>query len=101
VANEKTEKLEDEIDFLSNMRMYTEEALLSQSYLDKCYDSFLRSSNTGFMTLVSEEYFDFGIELMKKVSSSITVEKLQNDLDVTATAKKNNTTRQQTDHKIH
>jgi hypothetical protein len=40
------------------------------------------------MTLVSEEYFDFGIELMKKVSSSITVEKLQNDLDVTATAKK-------------
>jgi len=55
--------------------------------LDKCYDSFLRSSNRGFMTLVSEEYFDFGIELMKKVSSSLTVEKLQNDLDVTATAK--------------
>ena len=87
VANEKTEKLQDEIDFLSNMRMYAEEALLSESYLDKCYDSFLRSSNRGFMTLVSEEYFDFGVELMKKVSSSITVEKLQNDLDVTAPAK--------------
>ena len=39
------------------------------------------------MTLVPEEYFDFGVELMKKVSSSITVEKLQNDLDVTAPAK--------------
>jgi len=39
------------------------------------------------MTLVSEKYFDFGIELMEKVSSSITVEKLQNDLDVTAIAK--------------
>jgi hypothetical protein len=87
VANEKTEKLQDEIDFLPKMRMYAEEALLSQSYLDKCYDSFLQSSNRGFMTLVSEEYFDFGVELMKKVSSSITVEKLQNDLDVTAAAK--------------
>jgi hypothetical protein len=87
MANEKTKKFEDEIDFLSNMRMYAEEALLSQSYLDKFYDSVLRSSNRGFMTLVSEEYFELGIELMKKVSSSITVEKLQNDLDVTATAK--------------
>jgi hypothetical protein len=87
VANEKTEELADEIDFLSNMRMYAEEALLSESYLEKCYDSFLQSSNRGFMTLVSEEYFDFGIELMKKVSSSVTVQKLQNDLDVTATAK--------------
>ena len=45
LANEKTEKLQDEIDFLSKMRMYAEEALLSQSYLDKCYDSFLQSSN--------------------------------------------------------
>ena len=87
VDNEKTEKLTNEIEFLSNMRIYAEEALLSESYLDKCYDSFLRSSNRGFMTLVSEEYFDFGVELMKKVSSSLTVEKLQNDLDVTATAK--------------
>ena len=40
------------------------------------------------MTLVSEEYFDFGVELMKKVSSSLTVEKLQNYLDVTATTTK-------------
>ena len=51
VDNEKTEKLTNEIEFLSNMRIYAEEALLSESYLDKCYDSFLRSSNRGFMTL--------------------------------------------------
>ena len=76
-------KLKNEISFLSHMRMYAEEALLSQSYLDKCYDSFLRSSNRGFMTLVSEEYFAFGVEAMKKVSSALTGEKLQNQLQTT------------------
>ena len=70
--NEKIEKLTNEIGFLSNMRIYVEEALLSEFYLDKCYDSFLHSSNRGFLTLVSEEYFDFGIELMKKVPSLLT-----------------------------
>ena len=76
-------KLKNEISFLSHMRMYAEEALLSQSYLDKCYDSFLRSSNRGFMTLVSEEYFAFGVEAIKKVSSALTGEKLQNQLQTT------------------
>eukprot|EP00536_Pseudo-nitzschia_multiseries_P010146 jgi/Psemu1/25142/gm1.25142_g len=45
-------QLRKEIDFLSSMRFYTEEALQSQAHLlDKCYDSFLRSSNRGRLTL--------------------------------------------------
>eukprot|EP00536_Pseudo-nitzschia_multiseries_P008100 jgi/Psemu1/19586/gm1.19586_g len=44
-------QLQKEIYFLSGMRFYTEEALQSQAYLDKCYDSFLRSSNRGRLTL--------------------------------------------------
>eukprot|EP00536_Pseudo-nitzschia_multiseries_P006133 jgi/Psemu1/14547/gm1.14547_g len=55
------------------MRFYAEEALQSQVYLDKCYDSFLRSSNRGRLTL--------------KVSASVDQEKLGNDPDVTANAK--------------
>eukprot|EP00536_Pseudo-nitzschia_multiseries_P000293 jgi/Psemu1/639/gm1.639_g len=70
-------QLRKEIDFLSSMRFYAEEALQSQVYLDKCYDSFLGSSNRGRLTLV----------LMKKVSASVDQEKLDNDHDVTANAK--------------
>jgi len=34
------------------------------------------------MTLVSEEYFDFGLHLMEKISSSLTQEKLQSELGI-------------------
>eukprot|EP00536_Pseudo-nitzschia_multiseries_P014605 jgi/Psemu1/215285/e_gw1.735.4.1 len=78
----------EEIDFLSSMRFYAEESLQSQVYLDKwCYDSFLRSSNRGRLSLVNEQYFHFGVMLMKKVSASVDQEKLGNDSDVTANAK--------------
>eukprot|EP00536_Pseudo-nitzschia_multiseries_P007333 jgi/Psemu1/17706/gm1.17706_g len=80
-------QLQKEIDFLSSMRFYAEEALQSQVYLDKCNDSFLRSSNRGRLTLVDEQYFHFGVMLMKKVSASVDQEKLGNDPDVTANAK--------------
>eukprot|EP00536_Pseudo-nitzschia_multiseries_P002489 jgi/Psemu1/5661/gm1.5661_g len=80
-------QLQKEIDFLSSMRFDTEEALQSQVYLDKCYDSFLRSSNRGRLTLVNEQYFHFGVMLMKKVSASVDQERLGNDPDVTANAK--------------
>ena len=63
---EKLEKLTNEIEFLSNTSTHAEEALLSDSYLCKCCDSFLRSSNRGFMTLVSVKHFDFGVELIEK-----------------------------------
>eukprot|EP00536_Pseudo-nitzschia_multiseries_P008597 jgi/Psemu1/20791/gm1.20791_g len=72
---------------ISCMRFYTEEALRSQAYLDKCYDSFLRSSNRGRLTLVNEQYFHFGVMLMKKVSASVDQEKLGNNPDATANAK--------------
>eukprot|EP00536_Pseudo-nitzschia_multiseries_P005420 jgi/Psemu1/12527/gm1.12527_g len=79
-------QLRKEIDFLSSMRFYAEEALQSQVYLNKCYDSFLRSSNRGRLTLVNEQYFHFGVMLIKKVSASVDQEKLGNDPDVTANA---------------
>eukprot|EP00536_Pseudo-nitzschia_multiseries_P004291 jgi/Psemu1/9647/gm1.9647_g len=79
-------QLRKEIDFLSSMRFYAEEALQSQVYLDKCYGSFLRSSNRGRLTLVNEQYFHFGVMLMKKVLASVDQQKLDNDPYVTANA---------------
>lgn len=61
------QKLHNEIDFLSNMRIYAEEVLLSKFYVDNYYDCFLRSTNRGFMTLVNENYFEFGFKLIKKI----------------------------------
>ena len=44
-------KLGKEIKFLSEMRMYVSEVILLDTYLEKCYDSFLRSSNRGYTLL--------------------------------------------------
>ena len=71
------------------MRMYASEVILSDTYLEKCYDSFLRSSNRGYMTLFSEQCFDFGLHLIEKISSSLTQEKLKSELGITQKAKKN------------
>ena len=76
-----------EIKFLSEMRTYISEVILSEVYLEKCYDSFLRSSNRGYMTLVSEEYFDFGLRLMKKIANSLTQDVIKSELGVTKKAK--------------
>eukprot|EP00536_Pseudo-nitzschia_multiseries_P019316 jgi/Psemu1/60050/gm1.60050_g len=54
------------------MRIYAKGALQSQTYLEKCYDSFLRSANRGKLTLLNEQYFDFGVQAMKKVDLNMT-----------------------------
>ena len=51
VENSKQEEmLQTNIDFLSSMRIYAEEAMQQQEYLEKSYDSFMRSANRGYLT---------------------------------------------------
>eukprot|EP00536_Pseudo-nitzschia_multiseries_P014108 jgi/Psemu1/37592/gm1.37592_g len=83
--SENSLQLRKEMYFLSSIRFYAEEALQSQVYLDKCYDSFLRSSNSSGRLrtlLVNEQYFHFGVMSMKKVSASVDQEKLGNNPDL-------------------
>ena len=62
----------NEVEFLSRMRTYTAHGLLSEKYMETYYDSVLRSNNRGYLTLVNEDYFEFGYKLMKLVSESLT-----------------------------
>jgi hypothetical protein len=68
----KYEELTGAINFLSAMRMYKSEAALSGHYLEKCYHDSIRTSDRGRMTLIKEEYFDFGFMLMDSLSSAVT-----------------------------
>ena len=55
---------------------------------NKYYDCFLRSTNRGFMTLMNENYFEFGFKLMKKVALALTKFKLESDIDAAEKGKK-------------
>ena len=89
VENSKREEmLQPNIDFLSSMRIYAEEAMQQQEYLDKYYDSFMRSANRGYLTLVTIKYFEFGSLLMEKVSEGLTQTKLKNNLGASEKGKK-------------
>ena len=85
-GSEKELELTKNIEFLSDMRMYAADTVLSDEYLDNCYDSFLQSANRGYMTLVKEEYFEFGKKLMEVLSALVTQEKLLNAKHVTKKA---------------
>ena len=85
-GSEQELELTKRIEFLSEMRMYAAETVLSDEYLDNCYDGFLRSANRGYMTLVKEEYFQFGKKLMEVLSALVTQEKLLNESNVTEKA---------------
>ena len=60
--------------------------LLSDEYLDNCYDIFLQSANRGYMTLVKDGYFEFRKKLMEVLSSLVTQEKPLNEKHVTEKA---------------
>ena len=81
-------ELQMEIDFLRSMMFYREEAMLDQAYMEKCYDIFMRTWDRGGLTLVNTKYFDFGKNLMKEVSTALTKTKLQSNLNVCESAKK-------------
>ena len=79
---EKYAELTKEIEFLSAMRMYKSEAALSDHYLENCYHDTMRTSDRGHMTLVREEFFEFGYMLMDNLSSSVTEGKLLSKMEV-------------------
>ena len=71
-----------EVEFLSAMRMYRSEAALSDHYLENCYHDTIRTADRGHLTLIREEYFDFGYMLMDNISSSVTEDILLSKMDV-------------------
>ena len=79
---DKYAELTKDIEFLSAMRMYKSEAALSDHYLERCYHDSIRTSDRGRMTLIKEEYFDFGYMLMDNLSSSLTEVKVLSKMDV-------------------
>ena len=79
----------NEVEFLSRMRTYTAHGLLSEKYMETYYDSVLRSNNRGYLTLVNEDYFEFGYKLMKLVSESLTQDLLQNNINASIEGKQN------------
>jgi len=85
----KARKLTRRIKFLSEMRMYATEAVLSEEYMKKYYNGFFRAGNRGYLTLISEKYCGFGLKLMDKLSQLVTQTKLQSDLGVVKSAKEN------------
>ena len=58
--------------------MYKSEAALSDTYLEKYCDSFMRTNDRGYLTLIREEYFEFGYQLLDIISSTFTSQKLVN-----------------------
>ena len=87
--SEQEEMLQTNIDFLLSMRIYAEEAMQQQEYLDKYYDSFMRSTNNRpYLTLVTIKYFEFGSLSMEKVSEGPTQTKLKNNLGASEKGKK-------------
>ena len=55
--------------------------------METYYDSFLRSNNRGYVTLVHAHYFEFGYKLMEKVSESLTRDMLQNNMNASIEGK--------------
>ena len=81
------ELITEKVDFLSGMRIYHQEAAKSESYIRNCYDPRLRLYNRGWLTLVNEEYFEFGNKLMIKASSAMTQTILKTKKDPVGTSK--------------
>jgi hypothetical protein len=80
------EKIEDELDFLADMRRFHHEIIDNQDYIKNCYPSRLLLVNRGFLTLVSPTYFDFGKDLIEFVCRNFAVERIKTE--GTAHAKK-------------
>jgi hypothetical protein len=57
--------VETEIDLLHDMRIFEAEALLDDNYLRIYYDPELQVKNHGYMTLVSSQYFPWGVVVMR------------------------------------
>lgn len=79
--------LKKELDFLETMIFHKEDALLDETYMAKSYDVFMRSFDRGGLTLVNPQYFDLGVKIMKRVSTSYTRDDLVGSMGVTKLSK--------------
>ena len=79
--------LKKELDFLETIIFHKEDALLDETYMAKSYDVFMRSFDRGGLTLVNPQYFDLGVKIMKRVSTSYTRDDLVGSMGVTKLSK--------------
>jgi hypothetical protein len=70
--NEEIIRVNNEIEFLGEMRMYATESIMSDNYQNIYYDDCLRVYNRGRLTTVRPEYCGFGLQLMTKKHCSLT-----------------------------
>jgi hypothetical protein len=66
------DELESTIAFLDNMFIRHWEAMQDEDYRKNYYDEFFMIYNSGGLTLVSKEYFEFGKILLETIANSMT-----------------------------
>ena len=71
------------------MKMYKNEAALSDQYLKNCYHNTMRTLERGRMTLIKEEFSNFGYKLLDSISIAATVEKIMAQVNVLTIVKLN------------
>ena len=74
---------------MQEMRMYKSDAALSDQYLKNCYHDTMRTLDRGRMTLIKEEFFTFGYQLLDSISTAATEEKVMARVGVLKIAKLN------------
>ena len=64
------------------MRFIKKDAIQSEIYIEKCYDSFLRSIDRGRMTLVNLNYFNFWSDVMKMIGTALISDRFKCEHDL-------------------
>ena len=62
--------------YLGNMKIFHHEAIVNETYMALYYDTSTQILNNGGLSLISEQYFPFGYELLRRVRDSFS----ENDL---------------------
>ena len=56
------------------MRIFDHEALAMLTYLTECYDKNQALKNNGYLSLISPQYFDFGVAVMMAIVNALTAD---------------------------
>ena len=67
------------LEFIDNMKIRHELAILDRIYMDECYSVSDQIHNKGGLTLVSMEYFNFGRQLVSKIYASFNEKRMAKD----------------------
>jgi hypothetical protein len=59
------------------MRIFHFEALADPHYMENCYDANLQAFNSGWLTLVSPKYFEFGKALLNVAGNALTQKRIE------------------------